>query len=326
MDLEGRLLPSFAHLPVVTPKDFQPPEVRRAQMAPLFRRACAERVLPEGHAIENLIVAGPPDSSPLILRQYRPAARTRGAAILYFHGGGFTVGSLDAAQATCIALAETVGCIVYSVDYRLAPEHPYPAALEDGYAALLALADRAEVDGFDALRIAVAGSSAGGAIAASVAIAARDRYGPKPCYQALSCPMLDDRLETLSARTFVAVPVYSRFQAQASWAAYLNGKDMPAAAPARVARVDGLPPACIIAAELDPLRDEAIEYARRLMASNIPAGLHMFSGAPHGFDVVAPDAPASRLAFNILCAGLSDAFDRPFHSLHGVIDESRAIS
>ena len=177
--------------------------------------------------------------------------------------------------------------MVVGVEYRLAPEHPYPAGLEDCYAGLRLLAGLPDVDPD---RVAVHGQSAGGGLAAAVALLARDRGGPALCFQSLDVPVLDDRLETTSMRSAGPWLMWSPSQAATSWRLYLGGAAADQyAAPSRAEDLAGLPPAYVVTCELDPLRDEGNEYAARLMTAGVPVELHCWSGTFHGVQLV-PDA------------------------------------
>ena len=187
-----------------------------------------------------------------------------------------------------------------TLDYRLAPEHPYPAGLHDCYSALAYLAIHADELGVDPARIALNGTSAGGGLGAATALLARDRGGPALCFQMLHIPELDDRLETPSMQAFVDTPLWNRPLAVQSWRYYLSGlaegEDVPAyAAPARATDLSGLPPAYISTAEQDPLRDEGIIYALRLLQAGVSVELHQFPGTFHGSALVA-SATISRRA------------------------------
>ena len=183
-----------------------------------------------------------------------------------------------------------------SVDYRLAPENPFPAGVEDCFAAIeWAGRNHAEL-GIDADRVAVGGSSAGGALAAAVALMARDRGGPRLCYQLLVYPVLDNRLNTPSMLGFTHTPVFARRTAEAMWRHYLGDQisdTSPYAAPARAKTLSGLPPAYVEACALDPLRDENIAYATRLLEAGIATELHVYHGVPHGFDQFYLGAPGT---------------------------------
>jgi acetyl esterase len=243
--------------------------------------------------IEDRFVPGHEGDPEVPVRVYRPKeARTPPVpGILMIHGGGFVVGSVTTEHNGAAMMAINTGAVVVSVDYRLAPEHPYPAGLHDSYAALCFLHDEAAALGVDTTRLAVVGASAGGGLSAATALLARDRGGPPLCFQMLHIPELDDRLETPSMRTFVESPVWNRPLAIISWQAYLGelsgAADVPMyAAPARAADLSGLPPAYVSTAENDPLRDEGIVYAMRLLQAGVSTELHQFPGTFHGSAMV----------------------------------------
>jgi acetyl esterase len=222
-------------------------------------------------------------------------------AILYIHGGGFYAGSIDTEHSGASALARQLNVVVVSVDYRLAPENPFPAGLEDCYAALVWLHEHAGDFGVDADRIAINGGSAGGGLAAGLALLARDRGGPAICFQYLGIPELDDRLDTPSMQRFHDTPMWSRGAAEKSWEWYLGDAHgtvdiSPYAAPARATDVAGLPPAYISTMEFDPLRDEGIHYALKLLAAGVSVELHSFPGTFHGSGIVVTAAVNQREA------------------------------
>ncbi|NND67051.1 MAG: alpha/beta hydrolase, partial [Halioglobus sp.] len=243
-----------------------------------------------GVAMENRSIPGPEGDPEVPIRIYAPEGLNATVpGILHIHGGGFVVGNLDSELGTCVNLSRVLGVVVVSVDYRLAPETPFPGPLEDCYAALTWMHDNASDLQVDASRIAVMGMSAGGGLSAATALLARDRGGPAICFQYLGIPELDDRLTTPSMRKFVDTPMWNRPNAQLSWDAYLGDNfergadDVPyLAAPARAEDLSGLPPAYVNTMEFDPLRDEGIEYALRLLQAGIPTELHNFPGTFHG--------------------------------------------
>lgn len=250
---------------------------------------------------EDLLITDELAGDDVPVRVYRPrGASGRLPGILYIHGGGFCVGSSETEHGGAVLLSCAVGAVVVNVDYRLAPEHPYPAGLEDCYAALRHLADQPDVD---AGRLAVHGQSAGGGLAAATALLARDRGGPVLAFQSLGNPELDDRLETPSMIAFTDTPMWSRPQAMKSWELYLGGKEADAyAAPARMRDLTGLPPAHVVTCELDPLRDEGIEYASRLLQAGVSVELHSYPGAFHGVSVAAESQVAQRMEADLLGA------------------------
>jgi acetyl esterase/lipase len=238
-------------------------------------------------------------------------------AILHIHGGGYIFGETAFAVPTLQAEALALDCVIVSVDYRLAPETPFPGALEDNYAGLVWLHEHAAELGADPNRIALQGESAGGGHAAMLAIVARDRGGPPVMFQSLVYPMLDDRAG--STRTlpphigaFVWTPEFNRL----GWTALLGvpagSDDVPAGAvPARVADLAGLPPAWIGVGALDLFVEEDIDYARRLILAGVPSELLVVPGAFHGFDAFAADAPISRAFRLAQYDALARAFGEP---------------
>ncbi len=260
---------------------------------------------------EDRTIPGPQGAPDVAIRIYRPARigsdaeggaeaaaeTTSRACVFEIHGGGFLFGSIDQMDPWCQRIAADVGCVVVSVEYRLAPENPFPAGLEDCYTALCWTAAQAAELGIDPGRIAIAGHSAGGGLAAATALLARDRGAPALCFQLLEIPELDDRLETPSAKAFTDTPLWNRPNAEWSWRHYLGpdhtGEVSPYAAPARATDLSNLPPAYISTMEFDPLRDEGILYAMRLLEAGVSVELHSYAGTFHG-STQFPGAEASR--------------------------------
>lgn len=248
-----------------------------------------------GVAIENRAIPGPDGTPEVPVRIYTPEGLAHAVpGILHIHGGGFVIGNLDSEQGACIALCRNLGVVVVSVDYRLAPETPYPGPLEDCYAALRWANTNSAQLHIDPTRLAVFGLSAGGGLSAAVALLARDRGGPPLCFQYLGIPELDDRLQTVSMQRFVDTPMWNRPNAELSWDYYLGDRyrrgadDVPYhAAPARAEDLAGLPPAYVSTMEFDPLRDEGVEYALKLMRSGVATELHAFPGTFHGSSLFA---------------------------------------
>ena len=200
-----------------------------------------------------------------------------------------------------VEYAVQLGCVVVSVEYRLAPEHPHPAPVEDCYAGLVWTAKNAAELGIDPDRLAVGGLSAGGGLAAGTVLLARDRGGPALAFQLLVCPMLDDRNVTPSSHEFAEAVVWNRAANLFGWTALLGdaaGTDevSPYAAPARATDLSGLPPAYIDVGELEVFRDECVDYAQRLVQAGVSTEFHLYPGAFHGFDGMIPDAEISRRA------------------------------
>jgi len=260
-----------------------------------------------GVTVDDREIPGP--DGPVPVRVYAPAQAGPGAgrpALLDIHGGGFVVGSIAMEHGLAVQIARDLGAVVVAVEYRLAPEHPFPAGLEDCYAALCWMRDRAPELGIDTGRIGVGGQSAGGGLAAATALLARDRSGPAVCFQFLGIPELDHRLETTSMRTFVDTPMWHRANAELSWRYYLGpdgGAVSPYASPAIAPDLRGLPPAYVTTMEFDPLRDEGITYALRLLEAGVSVELHTFPGTFHGSAAVT-DAAVSRRAHQELLVAL----------------------
>jgi acetyl esterase/lipase len=255
------------------------------------------------------------DATGMPLRMYRPAG-LRGVApvLMWIHGGGFTLGMIAADDVRCRRYAASANCVVASVEYRLAPEHPYPAAPDDCWAAFLWLAANARVLEIDASRMAIGGASAGGGLAAAMCLRARDHGSPRPVFQMLIYPELDDRMDTTSSRTMIDVPVIGRAGIADSWRRYLRavGNEVPAdAAPARSANLRKLPPTFVMTAEHDPLRDEGNVYALRLQAEGVPTELHQVPGTFHGFEAIGIDAPVVERALVEQAGVLSRALHHP---------------
>jgi acetyl esterase/lipase len=219
--------------------------------------------------------------------------------LLHLHGGGLVVGAVS--DNVDMALDVAPGWAVASVEYRLAPEHPYPAAVEDAYAALVWLVAKAADLGVDPQRVVVTGVSAGGGLAAALALLARDRGGPELLGQLLVYPMLDDRNDTASGHQMAGAGSWDRTANATGWAAYLGAQaGGPAtsayASAARAETLAGLPPAFVDVASAETFRDECVQYAARLWAEGGDAELHVWPGGCHGFDDLVPSARLSRAA------------------------------
>lgn len=239
------------------------------------------------------------------VRLYRPAGLTTPApALLWIHGGGYVIGSAAQDDAQCRRFASRLGVTVASVEYRLAPQNPYPAGLEDCYTALTWLAGLPAVDPD---RIAIGGASAGGGLAAALALLARDRGEVPLIGQLLVYPMLDDRTVG-SEYDDPGHRLWTQESNRFGWSAYLGGADPEVAVPARRQDLRGLPPAWIGVGSLDLFHDEDIAYAARLHEAGVPCDVEVIEGAFHGFDGVVPKAAVSRSFFDSQCAALRRAF------------------
>jgi acetyl esterase len=269
------------------------------------RRADVADIDTAGVSIREEIASG--GSRPVRVRIYR-GAPTPAPTVIYCHAGAFVLGNLDTDHRQCVELARRGRCSVVSLDYRLAPEHPYPAALDDAVTVLNWVSANAEELGVDASRIAVAGSSAGGALAACLAQRSADGSLPPVVFQMLHQPVLDDRV-TASKTEFAATPAFDGPAAELMWRHYL-GSTAPSAdaVPARRSQLSGLAPAFITCSEIDPLRDEALDYALRLLRAGIATELHVFAGTCHGFDSLLPDWEVAEQLFALQGRALRRAF------------------
>ncbi len=239
---------------------------------------------------------------------YRRPDQGVGAGVLWIHGGGYILGTAEDDRARLIA--EQLTCTVISVDYRLAPEHPFPAGVEDCYASLLWMVEHAAEINIDPARIAIGGPSGGGGMAAGLALMNRDRGGPQLALQLLLYPMIDNLHDTASGK-YVDHPVWNRQTSFNAWEMYLDGTPgvdaPPYAAATRATDLAGLPPAYICVGSEDLFRDEDIDYARRLIAAGVPSELAVFPGLYHGGDIFVPQARISRRLQQSFLAALADA-------------------
>ena len=254
-----------------------------------------------GVSINDEVVSG------VRVRIYRGAAAPS-PVVVYCHAGAFVLGNLDTDHRQCVELARRGQCSVVSVDYRLAPENPYPAAVDDAAAVLNWVSANADELGVDLSRIAVTGSSAGGALAACLAQRSADGSLPAVIFQMLHQPVLDDRV-TGSKTEFEATPAFDGPAAELMWRHYLESTAPSAdSVPARRDQLHDLPTAFITCSDIDPLRDEALDYALRLLRAGIATELHVFAGTCHGFDSLLPDWEVAGQLFALQGRALRRAF------------------
>ena len=283
------------------------PEEARANLK--RRRAMAAAAPIEMASVADQAVAGP--GGDLRLRIYRPVADEVLPIVLYMHGGGWVTGDLDTQDFHCRLFASGAQCVVVSVDYRLAPEHKFPAAADDSFFALKWAAENAPSFGGDPSRIALVGPSAGGNLAAVVAQMARDRGGPRMHFQMLIYPITDHSYDRASYRENERGYLLETADMQWYWRQYLaDPRDAldPYASPLRASDLSGLPPAYVITAEYDPLRDEGEEYADRLGAAGVPVTKKRHDGLIHGFFGMTAEVPAADAAVKDAVLALADAF------------------
>ncbi|HGM7586384.1 TPA: alpha/beta hydrolase [Serratia marcescens] len=255
---------------------------------------------PSGGVRDFTVVAA--DGYRIALRAYLPAGENRAAAqpaMLFAHGGGWCLGSLALYDRPCQALANATGRVILSVDYRLAPEYPFPQPLEDVYRALCWVAQQAPQLGIGAKRLAVGGDSAGGNLAAAVALLARDRGGPHIERQLLLYPALSREMTTKSYCEFAEGYFLTRDAMVFCWQQYLAQRRDPGAEPLHAATLHGLPPATILSCEYDPLRDEAEQYAQRLREAGVPVRCERLPGMVHACIHMLGLTPAARRLFEL---------------------------
>ena len=259
--------------------------------------------------IENRSIPGLAGNIPA--RVYTPEGTGPFPALVWFHGGGWVLGDLDGADPTCCLLANGGGCIVISVDYRLAPEAKFPAAADDCYSATQWVAQNAAALGVDATRIAVGGDSAGGNLAAVVCQMARDRGGPSLTHQLLIYPVTDHAFSTASYRENADGYLLTRSSMEWFWDHYIAqaaDSSNPYASPLRATNFGGLPAATVITAEFDPLRDEGEAYAAKLKAAGLPTTVTRYDGMIHGFFTMANALEDGRRAVDEAAQALRSAF------------------
>ncbi|MGH4031518.1 alpha/beta hydrolase [Actinomycetota bacterium Odt1-20B] len=283
-----------AFVPLFPHSDLTDPAAERKKLAELAAAVPAPDT--SGMDVEDRTVPGEGGDPGVPVRIYRP--RQAQGAIIWLHGGGWVTGGLDTEHPGAAWVATSSGAVVISVGYRLAPEHRFPAALDDAYTVLTWVAGNAAALGVAPERIAVGGHSAGANLAAATALRARDEQGPAICFQLLNQPALDDRQDTWSQRTFTDTPWVTRHKQAVAWKHYLGWQTAtPYAAPARATDLSGLPPAHIATAEFDPNRDEALVYGLRLLQSGVSVELHQWPGTFHGSQaIVSADVSQRQIA------------------------------
>jgi acetyl esterase len=288
------------------PVEHMTPAEARAAMEERARLTSGQ---PQPIDVLNGTLPGPGGDVPIWI--YVPRGSKPMPGLVYFHGGGWLRGSLKTHDVLCRALANDGGCVVVSVDYRMAPEHKFPAAIDDALAATRWVAEHADQLGIDVERLAVAGDSAGGNLAAAVTLLARDLGRPRLAYQVLFYPVTDYNLDTPSYLANADGYMLTRSAMRYYWQQYLRAESDASderASPLRARDLSGLPPALVITAEFDPLLDEGRTYAERLRSAGVPVTYSEYAGMIHGFvssagvidrgqDAVAEATGALRAAF-----------------------------
>lgn len=303
------LLERVANSPLPPYQDVPPTVARR-----IYRdtRAATAPAAPQVGAVRLLLAPGP--AGQVAVRAYRPAG-TRAEevlpALVFFHGGGWVIGDLDTHDVVCRELANGAGCAVFSVEYRLAPEAPFPAAVDDCVAATRYVASQAAALGVDPRRIAVGGDSAGGNLAAVVCLAARDAGGPVPCFQLLIYPATDQRAGFASHKANAEGYLLTRKVMDYFCGHYLPKKADWAdwrASPLLAASLAGLPPAYVLTAGYDPLVDEGRAYAERLQREGVKTEYREYPDMVHGFLLMGGALDTANEAVQACCAALREAF------------------
>jgi len=313
--LDPELRAVVEKLPPDRSLDISKIEAARANMKKMMAAALEKLPPVEGVSSQDHFAPGAQGAPAVRVRLYRPDdQRSKLPALYWIHGGGYVMGDIEQDDRLMKQLVKRIGCVAASVDYRLAPEHPFPAPVEDCYAGLKWLFAHADEFHVDPSRIAIGGASGGGGLAAGLALLVRDRGEVRVAFQLLIYPMIDDRNVTPASYAITDPRMWNRTSNRLAWRAYLGrdggGADVsPYAAAARATDLTNLPPAYIPVGALDLFVDENIEYAQRLIQAGVPTELHVYPGAFHGFDVFAPSARVSKR----FKADRDDALRRALH-------------
>jgi acetyl esterase/lipase len=298
--LDPELRAVVQKLPTDRPLDLSDIPRARAKMKKMVTALLADMPPVEGVTAQDRFVPGYQRDPEVRVRVYRANHQSSKLPGLYWiHGGGYVMGDIDQDDRLMKQFVNRIGCVAVSVDYRVAPEHPFPAPVEDCYAGLKWLFANADQLGIDPSRVAIAGASGGGGLAAGLALLVRDRGELSVAFQLLIYPMIDDRNVTPASYAITDPRMWNRECNRLGWKAYLGrdggGPDVsPYAAASRASDLSNLPPAYIPVGALDLFVDENIEYAQRLIQAGVPTELHVYPGAFHGFDMFAPSAKVSK--------------------------------
>jgi acetyl esterase/lipase len=298
--LDPELKAVMERMPTDRTLDLTKISAARARMKKLVLEMLATFPQVEGVSQEDRFAPGTQGGPPVRVRIYRADDQSSKLSALYWiHGGGYVMGDIDMDDRLMKQMVKRIGCVAASVDYRLAPEHPFPTPVEDCYTGLKWLFAHADELGVEPARIAIGGPSGGGGLTAGLGLLARDRKEVQVAYQLLIYPMIDDRNATAAAHAITDPRVWNRESNRLGWKAYLGrdggGADVsPYAAATRATDLSNLPPTYISVGTLDLFVDENIDYAQRLIQAGVPTELHVYPGAFHGFDMFAPSARVSK--------------------------------
>lgn len=318
MSLDPRIRTFLEQAGLLTPPGSaaRAPEVLLAEMRANDEKAKmaaaqAAAMLPVAR-VEDRAIPGP--AGAVSVRLYVPEGRGPFPVLLYLHGGGWISGNLDTGDSGCRSFCRQVGCLVLSVDYRLPPEHPFPAGLEDCYAAACWLAGQAAQFGGDPARLAVCGASGGGNFAAAIALMCRDRGGPSLCFQLLLVPVLDFDLTTPSWQDYDGCMISSQefLLVRNLYLPNVGDHIHPYAAPLLAPDLRGLPATLIITAECDPHRDSGERYGKRLQEVGVSTSVSRYDGVPHGFMGMRALTPLAEQALGEAVSALRGAFAEHF--------------
>jgi acetyl esterase/lipase len=298
--LDPELKAVMERMPTDRTLDLTKISAARARMKKLVLEMLATFPQVEGVSQEDRFAPGTQGGPSVRVRIYRADDQSSKLPALYWiHGGGYVMGDIDMDDRLMKQMVKRIGCVAASVDYRLAPEHPFPTPVEDCYTGLKWLFAHADELGVEPARIAIGGPSGGGGLTAGLGLLARDRNEVQVAYQLLIYPMIDDRNATAAAHAITDPRVWNRESNRLGWKAYLGrdggGADVsPYAAATRATDLSNLPPTYISVGTLDLFVDENIDYAQRLIQAGVPTELHVYPGAFHGFDMFAPSARVSK--------------------------------
>ncbi len=298
MDFESRVLPELR--PIVA----QFPGFQLEENLEWSRSLLSSPPIEKSEHVSTTSRIIPGAAGEMLVKIYEPVQRTGAKlpAMLWIHGGGYVLGHPDMDDVLCERFVQAAKCVVVSVDYRLAPEHPYPAAIDDCYAGLTWMTGEAESLGIDLDRVAIAGASGGGGLTAALALMARDKGGPALIFQMPLYPMIDNRNISVSSHEITADnATWNRTNNLAAWSMYLGeGTDAsevsPYAVPSRAESLAGLPPTYTCVGQVDLFRDETIEYVTRLAQEGVDVEFHLYPGTFHSFEMIVPQAEVSQRA------------------------------